>query len=209
MREDPPVVITRERWAQGMTFGAYMARMTENREAFAANYAAVEIPAAVRAAVCAGGRPLKVLILTEDWCGDALNYLPIVGRLAACAGAWDLRVFLRDQNLDLADHYLNHGVWRSVPVVVFYDSDLRELGRFIEHPALAAHERQALIDALAADHAEVTAGRPYQGQSEEAQAAVGLALRALRDARKATWQQAVMDEVVAAAAQAGAPNIPT
>jgi hypothetical protein len=48
----------------------------------------------------------------------------------------ELRVFFRDQNLDLTDCFLNNG-FRSIPVVVFFDKDWNEIGRWIErsHPA--------------------------------------------------------------------------
>ncbi|HMA37681.1 MAG TPA: thioredoxin family protein, partial [Chloroflexia bacterium] len=160
------MTITAEQFGQGMRFPAYMAQMRDNQEAFAANYAAFQITAADQEVISRLDRPLQVLILTEDWCGDSLLYLPVLGRLGAAAPNWDLRVFLRDQHLDLADQYLNQGKWRSVPVVVFYDHTLHELGRFIEHPALARQERQTLIDHVAREHPAVQAGRPYNDQSD-------------------------------------------
>jgi hypothetical protein len=45
-----------------------------------------------------------------------------------------MRVFLRDQNPDLMDQYLNRGLYRSIPVFVFFDGDMREVARFIERP---------------------------------------------------------------------------
>ncbi|HUS15075.1 MAG TPA: thioredoxin family protein, partial [Chloroflexia bacterium] len=147
--------ITAERFTQGMTFNEYVAQMAENQEKFAANYAGFQITPGDQEVICGLGQPLNVLIITEDWCGDALTYVPVLGRLAECAGTWNLRVFLRDQNLDLADQYLNQGKWRSVPVVVFFDQEMRELGRFIERPALANQDRQGVIDSAAAEHPEV------------------------------------------------------
>jgi hypothetical protein len=205
------VTITADRFAQGMTFAEYMDQMQENREKFAANYDAVEIPSNARCRVCEVGRPLNVLIITEDWCGDALTYLPVLGRLCACAGDWDMRVFKRDQNLDLADQYLNRGKWRSVPVVVFLDREMRELGRFIERPALVNAERQQVIDDLAATRPEIQAGLPYNEQTPEAQALISPATRALREVRFAAWQRAAVDEVCAALAKlaaSGADSLP-
>src|SRR5438045_3265415 len=100
------MAVTHERFMQGMTFADYMAGMQENAERFAANYAEAELDSAAAQFVCDLNVPLKVLILTEDWCGDALAYVPVFGRLAACTDCWTLRVFRRDENLDLADQYL-------------------------------------------------------------------------------------------------------
>ena len=46
----------------------------------------------------------------------------------------EMRVFLRDQNPDLMDQYLNRGLFRSIPVFVFFDGDMKEVTRFIERP---------------------------------------------------------------------------
>ena len=46
----------------------------------------------------------------------------------------EMRVFLRDQNPDLMDQYLNRGIFRSIPVFVFFDQDMKEVARFIERP---------------------------------------------------------------------------
>jgi len=43
----------------------------------------------------------------------------------------ELRVFLRDQNADLRDTFLNNG-YQSIPVVVFFDKDWNEIGRWLE-----------------------------------------------------------------------------
>lgn len=193
--------ISAEQFANGMTFAEYMAQMGDNKEPFAANYTAVVLTPDIQAAICGIGVPLNVLVITEDWCGDALTYLPVLGRLAACAGNWNLRVFLRDQNLALADQFLNFGKWRSVPVVVFYDQAMREVGRFIERPASVNRERQVVIDAIARENPAVQAGQPYNAQSEEGKAAVVPALRELRHERKAAWQQAAIGDVLAALAR--------
>src|SRR4051794_17249305 len=97
--------VTAERFAQGMTLQQYMAQMTKNQEAFAANYANAEIDGDDAAFLANLGLPLNVMVITEDWCGDALTYVPVVARLAEATESWTLRVFLRDQNLDLIDQF--------------------------------------------------------------------------------------------------------
>jgi len=57
----------------------------------------------------------------------------------------DLRVFLRDQNPDLRDALLNNG-FQSIPVVVFFDKDWNEVGRWIER----AHAATAKVLAVRA-----------------------------------------------------------
>jgi hypothetical protein len=190
--------ITAERFATGMTFPEYVAQMGENRDRFLQTAAAFDLAPEDQARICAIAAPLNVLIITEDWCGDALTYLPVLARVTACAPHWNVRIFYRDANPDLADQYLNGGQWRSVPVVVFYDAAMRELGRFIERPAPANAERQRVIDTLARAEPAVRAGAPYQAQSEAAVLLLAEPLRALRAARKPAWQRAVVQELLAA-----------
>ncbi|HLZ08242.1 MAG TPA: thioredoxin family protein, partial [Chloroflexota bacterium] len=56
------------------------------------------------------------------------------GRLAEASGKLNIRVFLRDQNLDLTDQYLNRGQFRSIPIIVFFDENFNEIGNFKERP---------------------------------------------------------------------------
>jgi Thioredoxin len=65
---------------------------------------------------------LKVIALTEDWCGDAMLNNPILLKLAEEAGM-DVRFILRDQNLELMDQYLTNGTSRAIPIYIFIDKE--------------------------------------------------------------------------------------
>lgn len=69
-----------------------------------------------------------LLVLSEDWCGDAVNLLPVLARLAEETDGFDLRVLTRDENLDLMDTHLTDGKSRSIPVVILFDEDFVERG---------------------------------------------------------------------------------
>jgi Thioredoxin len=136
--------VTRERFEQGMTYDAYKAQMTRNQERFAENERLLTLDPADAAVFKHLPQPLNVLVIAEDWCGDVINNLPVLGRIAAESGKLNLRVFLRDQNLDLIDQYLKEGKFRSIPVFVFFDEQFHELGRFIERPE-SVTERNAQL----------------------------------------------------------------
>lgn len=129
------MAVTKERFAQGMTYEAYKAQMTRNRERLEANEQSVDLAPTDLAFFQQLPKPLNVLVLAEDWCGDVINNLPVLGRLAAASGKLHVRIFLRDQNLDLMDQYLNRGQFRSIPVFAFFDENFRDLGHWIERPA--------------------------------------------------------------------------
>ncbi len=59
-------------------------------------------------------------------------HVPFVAKLVEATPGVDLRVFLRDQNPDLMDQYLKKGLYRSIPVIAFFDAEMNELARFIE-----------------------------------------------------------------------------
>lgn len=128
------MAVTRERFNSGMTYDEYKAQMTRSREQLEANERDLQLDPADLAAFKNLPQPLNVLALAEDWCGDVIANLPILGRIAADSGKLNIRVFLRDQNADLMDLYLNRGEFRSIPTMVFFDDKFDEVGRFIERP---------------------------------------------------------------------------
>ena len=59
-------------------------------------------------------QPQTWLVLTEGWCGDAAQNLPILNKIASDTANIDLKIVLRDENLDLMDLFLTNG-GRSIP----------------------------------------------------------------------------------------------
>ncbi|HSE94998.1 MAG TPA: thioredoxin family protein, partial [Methylomirabilota bacterium] len=127
-------MVTKERFGQGMTFSQYLDQMTTNKDKFVEQLAAVRVRPEDRAVFARRLDKLNVLVLTEDWCGDALSNFPVLAKMVEGAPNVEMRVFLRDQNPDLMDQYLNRGLFRSIPVFVFFDGDMREIARFVERP---------------------------------------------------------------------------
>ncbi|QGQ45079.1 thioredoxin family protein [Metabacillus sediminilitoris] len=70
-------------------------------------------------------KQLRVIVLTEDWCGDALVNNPILMKVAEAANM-EVRFLLRDQNLELMDQYLTNGTSRSIPIFIFIDQNGNE-----------------------------------------------------------------------------------
>jgi hypothetical protein len=127
-------MVTKQRFAQGMTFQQYLDQMNTNKDKFLETLAAIHVSPRDRAVFASRGEKLNVLVLTEDWCGDALTNFPVLARMVEGAPNVDMRVFLRDQNPDLMDQYLNRGLYRSIPVFVFFDENMSEIARFVERP---------------------------------------------------------------------------
>lgn len=70
-------------------------------------------------------KELRVIAITEDWCGDAMMNIPILLNISEAANI-ETRMVLRDQNLELMDQYLTNGTARSIPIFIFIDKDGEE-----------------------------------------------------------------------------------
>ena len=71
----------------------------------------------------------RVIVLTADWCGDALLCVPVMKRISEVANI-DMRLLIRDENLELMDQYLTNGTARAIPIFIFIDKDGNEQAVF-------------------------------------------------------------------------------
>ena len=77
------------------------------------------------------------LIITEGWCGDAAQNLPVIEKIAAESINIETRYILRDENLELIDQYLTDG-GRAIPKLLALDADtFNVLGTWGARPAAA------------------------------------------------------------------------
>ena len=65
-------------------------------------------------------RPMYWIIITESWCGDAAQNIPVIEKIAAESPLVETRYILRDENLDLMDQFLENGS-RSIPKLIALD----------------------------------------------------------------------------------------
>lgn len=79
-----------------------------------------------------------LLVITEGWCGDAAQLLPIMKKMADENSLVDLRLVLRDDNAMLMDEFLTNGS-RSIPKLILVDAETNTvLGSWGPRPAGAA-----------------------------------------------------------------------
>jgi hypothetical protein len=126
-------------------------------------------------------QPLQVLVLSEDWCGDCTDNLPILNRIAEESGKLDVRILSRDENLDVMDRYLKNGEFRSIPLILFLDAAGEVVGAFTERPDsvtdLRARRRQEIYDR----RPDFGAPGAYAELSDEKRAELQAALFMMRD----------------------------
>ena len=71
-------------------------------------------------------RKMIWLIITEGWCGDAAQNIPIIEKIAAESEFIETRYVLRDENLELMDEYLTNDA-RSIPKLIALDAESLEV----------------------------------------------------------------------------------
>ena len=91
--------------------------------------------------------PLRWLVISEHWCGDAAQIVPVLARIADLSqGKIEMRIVYRDQNLDLMKAHLTRGSM-SIPKLIQLDPDFEFLGEWGPRPA----EAQDLVLKLKGD----------------------------------------------------------
>jgi hypothetical protein len=115
-----------------LTFEAFLAASTKHKGLWEGIYAITRLPAWATGALAAGVER-KLLVLAEDWCGDASSTVPILAKLAATTPGLELHIILRDQHPEVMDRYLTNGS-RSIPIVIALDEQFRELGHWGPRP---------------------------------------------------------------------------
>ena len=145
------IPLDEKRFNSGQTWKDYMAQMGDTRAKTEGNYANSKLTDEERKFFSGISGVKYVVMLAENWCGDVHRNSPLIAHIVEAMPGAELRVFLRDQNADLRDAFLNNG-YQSIPVVVFFDKDWNEIGRWMER-AHAATTKAAQIRAKTLDGA--------------------------------------------------------
>ncbi|MBM4176495.1 MAG: thioredoxin family protein [Ignavibacteria bacterium] len=80
--------------------------------------------------------PQLWMVLTETWCGDSAQNLPHIAKFAEINPKIDLRIILRDENLEIMDLYLTEGT-RSIPKLIAFNENGNELFKWGARPKKA------------------------------------------------------------------------
>lgn len=74
------------------------------------------------------------LVISEGWCGDAAQLLPIMHKMEVLSDNIDFKIVLRDENEELMNQFLTNG-GKSIPKLVILDSEtLQVLGDWGSRP---------------------------------------------------------------------------
>ena len=76
------------------------------------------------------------LVLTESWCGDAAQTLPVINKVATVSNNIDLKIVLRDENEELINLFLTNGS-KSIPKLIALDTHKNVLNSWGPRPSKA------------------------------------------------------------------------
>ena len=148
-------VVTKERFEQGLLYNDYLSAVNVNKDRFelyydtsadALNAQDVEFFTNI---VESGVN--KVLVIGEDWCPDVFRGMPLMARIAESSGM-EMRVFPRDNHLDIMDEFLKDGEFQSIPVFVFYNNNNEYIAHWIERPQSVTKEMAEIREKVLKDN---------------------------------------------------------
>jgi len=95
----------------------------------------IEVPASVIELLKEKAANWTWVILTEAWCGDAAQCVPVIEKLALSAGNIQTLYLLRDEHPEVMDAYLTNG-GRSIPKLICLDKSGKEIFTWGPRPAV-------------------------------------------------------------------------
>lgn len=123
-------MITLNQWFdKGLTTEEYMSQMTSHKDNMEQVMQEFKLPDDQAFFEQLASRNLRAIVITEDWCGDAMMNNPIL--LSLCKAAnMDIRFILRDKHTELMDQYLTNGTARSIPIFIFINEQGEEMAKW-------------------------------------------------------------------------------
>jgi hypothetical protein len=120
-------------WDQAQSFDRFVADSTAHRGLWEGIHRIARVPDWVGTQLPPGVAARRLLVIAEDWCGDASNTIPVLAKWADRTPGLELRLLRRDEHPDVMDRYLTNGA-RAIPVVIVLDEAFEEIGHWGPRP---------------------------------------------------------------------------
>lgn len=92
------------------------------------------------------------LVITESWCGDAAHVVPVLNKIAELNPNINLKIVLRDENLELMDMFLTNGGRAIAKVIMIDDITGKVLNTYGPRPS----EATSYVNRFKAKHGKLT-----------------------------------------------------
>jgi hypothetical protein len=186
-----------ERWHAARTIDEYVGQMwRKNRTRFTRNRDGTLVDDTARALF--SGRPFRALVLTEHYCEDSLQLVPVLWRLTEELPNVELRVLRQHEHPDLASRYLTPAGYPAIPVFIVLDERLSELGALIERPARMTAELTAEARRFQQAHPELLGiNRTLDRMPDETRDALKRHIAAWRVGQHDRWAEFLLEDLAA------------
>lgn len=124
-----PILPYAELFAKGATYEAWLAgaESRDNAEKMEKRRRELQLEPAQRSYLSALARPIHVLVIAEDWCGDVQRHVPVLQALADAAPLLRVRYLHRHQAPELFVRFLSFG-GEAIPKFIFLSDRWVECG---------------------------------------------------------------------------------
>jgi hypothetical protein len=121
-------------WERGITLEQFIAAATSNKVFWESTLRLATVSDEARARALAISTRRRLIAIVEDWCGDAVNTIPLVQRLVDVNPLLEMRVLRRDENDALMDAHLS-ATARAIPVLMILDDNGNHYGWWGSRPS--------------------------------------------------------------------------
>jgi hypothetical protein len=123
-------------WEQAVEYNKFLTEARENIELMKARFDDLAISEGEEEILHSIQNEIKILVIGTDRCNDTAGILPVLARMASLSSNVHLRILDSDANAKFHQNYRVNGK-RKTPVVLFLNSDLEEVMRWVERPNAA------------------------------------------------------------------------
>jgi Thioredoxin len=120
--------------ASGQTFTDFLAAAKARREGWLRLADSAQVDEALLARARAVGGTWRVLVVAIDACGDSMNSVPYLAKLAASVPGIDLRIVLPVNGRAVQSTHRSMDGRQATPTIVLLDSTGRDVGCIVELP---------------------------------------------------------------------------
>jgi hypothetical protein len=116
-------------FGSGLDYAAWLAaaESAEQRDKLVAQHAALTLDPGVAGYMAALPRPVHVIAIAEDWCGDVVRHVPVLQRMAEAGAQLKVRYISRQQHPDVFIRFLTNG-GEAIPKFIFLSDRFVECG---------------------------------------------------------------------------------
>jgi hypothetical protein len=126
-----PILDWKAVFESGLDYQAWLAAAEsgEQRDKMEAQRLALTLDAPVAGFLAALPRPVHVLAIAEDWCGDVVRHAPVLQRMAEAGPNLKVHYVSREQHPDVFARFLTNG-GEAIPKFIFLSDRFVECGNW-------------------------------------------------------------------------------